>query len=63
MCSRSRQPGRRSSGACWAAAGGATEELLLADLQEARLTLEEIAGRRTPEAVIERIFESFCIGK
>ena len=49
--------------ACWAAAGGATEELLLADLQEARLTLEEIAGRRTPEAVIERIFESFCIGK
>ena len=46
-----------------AAADGATEELLLADLQEARRTLEEIAGRRTPEAVIERIFESFCIGK
>ena len=46
-----------------AAGAGATEELVLADLQEARQALEEIAGRRTPDAVIERIFESFCIGK
>ncbi len=46
-----------------AAGGGATEELVLADLQEARQALEEIAGRRTADAVIERIFESFCIGK
>ena len=46
-----------------AAAEGAAEELLLADLQEARRMLEDVAGRRTPDAVIERIFESFCIGK
>ena len=46
-----------------AAAGGATEELLLADLGEARSAFEEITGKRTPDAVLERIFERFCIGK
>lgn len=46
-----------------AAAGGAAEELLLADLAEARRALEEISGKRTPDAVVERIFERFCIGK
>ncbi len=45
-----------------AAAGGA-EELLLADLEEARRALEEITGKRAPDAVLERIFERFCIGK
>ena len=51
---------RRASAA---AAAGATEELLLADLGEARRALEEITGKRTPDAVLERIFERFCIGK
>ena len=46
-----------------AAAAGAAEELLLADLGEARRALEEITGKRTPDAVLERIFERFCIGK
>lgn len=46
-----------------AAGQGATEELLLAELQDARSALEEIAGRRAPDAVIERIFASYCIGK
>ena len=46
-----------------AAGCGATEELVLADLQEARQALEEISGKRTPEVVLDRIFESFCIGK
>ena len=46
-----------------AAARGATEELLLADLGEARRAFEEITGKRTPDAVLERIFERFCIGK
>ena len=46
-----------------AAARGATEELLLEDLQEARRALEAIAGGRAADAVIERIFSSFCIGK
>ena len=51
---------RRASAA---AAGGASEELVLADLEEARRALEEISGKRTPDAVLERIFEQFCIGK
>ena len=46
-----------------AAAAGAAEELLLADLEAARGALEEITGKRTPDAVLERIFERFCIGK
>ena len=46
-----------------AAARGATEELLLADLAEARRAFEEVTGERTPDAVLERIFERFCIGK
>ncbi len=46
-----------------AAADGATEELVLADLEAARRSFEEITGTRTPEAVLERIFERFCIGK
>ena len=46
-----------------AAAEGATEELVLADLQAAGAALEELSGRRAPNAVLERIFERFCIGK
>ena len=49
--------------AAGAAEAAATEELLLVDLQDARRALEEISGRRTPDAVLERIFERFCIGK
>lgn len=46
-----------------AAAAGASEELVLADLQAARGALEELSGKRAPEAVLDRIFERFCIGK
>ena len=42
---------------------GVTEELLLAELADARRTLEEISGVRPDDAVLRRIFESFCIGK
>jgi tRNA modification GTPase len=41
----------------------ASEELLLADLREARRAFEEITGRRTTEDVLRRIFEKFCVGK
>ena len=41
----------------------AAEELVITDLQEARSALEEISGKRTSDAVIEQIFERFCIGK
>ncbi len=41
----------------------APEELLLADLQDARAALEEVTGKRTADDVLQRIFERFCIGK
>jgi tRNA modification GTPase len=40
-----------------------SEEFVLADLQDARAALEEIAGRRTPDDLLARIFSRFCIGK
>lgn len=46
-----------------AADAAAPEELLLADLQDARAALEEVTGKRTAEDVLQRIFDRFCIGK
>ncbi len=45
------------------ARAGVTEELLLTELGDARRTFEEISGVRPDDAVLRRIFESFCIGK
>lgn len=57
----------RAGSALGAAAGaaerGAAEEFVLEDLQRARRALEELTGRRTPDDVLEHIFERFCIGK
>ena len=39
------------------------EEFVLADLTEARVRLEEVTGRRTPDDVLAAIFHRFCIGK
>jgi tRNA modification GTPase len=39
------------------------EEFVLADLQDARAALEEITGRRAPEALLAHIFTRFCVGK
>ncbi len=36
---------------------------MLTDLTEARRRLEEITGARTPDDVLQAIFEKFCIGK
>jgi tRNA modification GTPase len=41
----------------------ASEELVLADLADARGALEEVTGKRTTEDLLKRIFEKFCIGK
>jgi tRNA modification GTPase len=41
----------------------ASEELVLADLADARRAFEEVTGKRTTEDVLRRIFERFCIGK
>lgn len=46
-----------------ALAGGATEEMLLVDLHEARARLEEITGHRGVDDVLRHIFATFCIGK
>jgi tRNA modification GTPase len=46
-----------------AASAGAAEEFVLADLHEARAAFEELTGARTPDDVLRRIFERFCIGK
>lgn len=46
-----------------AARDGATEELVLEEIGEARRALEEIAGRRTPDDLLRQIFSRFCVGK
>jgi tRNA modification GTPase len=42
---------------------GATEEMLLVDLGDARQALEEVRGRRASEELLHHIFSRFCIGK
>jgi tRNA modification GTPase len=46
-----------------AALAASPEEFVLADLQAARQTLDEIVGRRTTDDLLAHIFERFCIGK
>jgi len=46
-----------------AAAAMQPEELVVADLTEARRKLEEVTGVRTSDDVLRAIFERFCIGK
>ena len=46
-----------------ASRGDTPEEFVLADLQAARVQLDEIVGTRTSEDVLRHIFERFCIGK
>jgi tRNA modification GTPase len=41
----------------------ASEELVLADLADARGAFEEVTGKRTTDDLLRRIFERFCIGK
>jgi tRNA modification GTPase len=46
-----------------ALSAGATEELALAELVEARHALEEVRGARSPDALLAHIFGRFCVGK
>jgi tRNA modification GTPase len=56
--------GRAYRAAARGNSGGAMpEEFVLADLQEARASLEEITGKRAPEDLLAHIFARFCIGK
>jgi tRNA modification GTPase len=42
---------------------GEPEELVLAELHDARRCFDELTGARAPEEVLEVIFQRFCIGK
>jgi len=53
----------RARDASLAETGAMPEEFVLADLQDARTALEEIAGKRAPEDLLAHIFSRFCIGK
>jgi len=46
-----------------AAGEQASEELVIADLADARRAFEDVTGRRTSEDVLRHIFANFCIGK
>ncbi|MBI4180101.1 tRNA uridine-5-carboxymethylaminomethyl(34) synthesis GTPase MnmE [bacterium] len=46
-----------------AMAGELTEEFLSADIREALSALEDFAGRKTHDDVLDKIFSSFCVGK
>jgi tRNA modification GTPase len=63
LVERARDATGRAREAVNASGGALSEEFVLADLQEARESLEEIAGRRTSDDVLAHIFERFCIGK
>jgi len=49
--------------AAGAAVEGTPEEFVAVDVHEARAALEEVTGTRTPDDVLQVIFERFCIGK
>jgi tRNA modification GTPase len=53
----------RAAAAARHESGALPEEFVLADLQDARLALEEITGRRATEDMLAHIFSRFCIGK
>jgi tRNA modification GTPase len=40
-----------------------SEEMVVADVREALGALQEITGKRTPDAVLQEIFSRFCLGK
>ena len=46
-----------------AAGEQASEEIVIADLADARAAFEDITGRRTAEDVLRHIFANFCVGK
>lgn len=58
-----RQALKNLSRAADAARAGVPEEFVLADVHEARAVLEDITGRRGADAIVQAIFERFCIGK
>jgi tRNA modification GTPase len=54
---------RRAREAVETPGGPVAEEFVLTDLQDARVALEEVTGKRTSEDLLRHIFARFCIGK
>ena len=63
LLERARHALRRAGEAMEAPGGPVAEEFVLTDLQEARVALEEVTGKRTSEDLLRHIFARFCIGK
>ena len=53
----------RARSAALSDGGALPEEFVLADLQEARVALEQVNGQRTSDDVLAHIFSRFCVGK
>jgi len=54
---------RHAVEAMTASANRLPEEFVVADLRGALSALEDVTGRRTPDALLDEIFATFCIGK
>jgi tRNA modification GTPase len=63
LVERARDAMIRAGAAALGDGGSLSEEFVLADLQQARAALEEIAGKRAPDELLSHIFTRFCIGK
>jgi tRNA modification GTPase len=63
LLERARHALCRARDALAASTDGIPEEFVLADLQEAAASLQEITGKRTTDDLLRHIFERFCIGK
>jgi len=67
LSARQRAGIARARTACEAAAGGlaegSTEEIALVGLGECRAALDDLLGEGDPEALYDRIFSTFCLGK
>ncbi len=53
----------RARAAALADGGALSEEFVLADLQDARMALEQVNGQRTTDDMLAHIFSRFCVGK
>ncbi len=63
LLTRAREALVRAADAVRASNGTIAEEFLLADLQLAAASLQEVSGKRSADDLLRHIFERFCIGK
>ena len=63
LLERARQALARARESVDAPGGPVPEEFVLTDLNDARIALEEVTGKRTSEDLLRHIFSRFCIGK